>query len=430
MHKPSLQRALCIGLALAAVLQTAGCLQREPDPIITLTWWITFAADSNEYPAFESIAKAYTEETGLQVKLVPVPWDNIAPRGEYDTQLALAQRSGSGPDIWGPVPHSWTGSFVRAGQALTLEADQIQDAYQYMDLAMQGCQFEDQQYALPVLIDTLALIYNRDLIPEPPTTFEALLELSKDIIGAQGDRWGLVFPLLSQYHAYPFMQGYGGYIFRCQEGTCDLKDIGLNHEGAVQGVQLLSDLYLREQIFPVSLADRATMEADALRLFSEGKAAMLLEGSWALPAIRASGIDYGVTAIPDLPEATGQVRALSIVQAMYASAYSTHPDEAIDLLNYVAGVDGVPHLQRALNRAPVRWDVMQLPEFRENRELLTWRAQASASVLLPNVPELGYVWLPWGQALDEAIPGLTPSQEALDRAVEEIKGYLGQDEGP
>lgn len=430
MRKPLPHVALCICLVLAAVVQTAGCLRREPDPVTTLTWWITYAADSDEYPAFESIAAAYTEATGHQVKLVPVPWDDIAPRGEFDSQLAMAQRSGSGPDVWGPVPHSWTGSFVRAGQALPLEADQIRDVNQYMDLATQGCQFEGQQYALPVLVDSLALIYNRALVSEPPATFEAVLELAKEVTDAQEERWGLVLPLLSEYHTYPFIDGYGGYIFRCQDGTCDTKDIGLNNEGAVQGVQLLSDLYLRQKIFPEALADRAVMEADALRLFSEGKAAMMLEGSWALPTIRASGIEYGVTAIPDLPGATQQARALCIVYAVYVSAHSTHPAEAIDLLNHIAGTDSVPRLQGALGKTPVRRDVMQLPQFRENRELQAWRAQASAGVLLPNIPELGYVWQPWGQALDEAVPGLTPVQEALDQAVEEIRGYLGEDQGP
>ena len=81
-------------------------------------------------------------------------------------------------------------------------------------------------------------------------------------------------------------------------------------------------------------------------------------------------------------------------------------------------------LQEALGKAPVRRDVLRQPALRENRELATWYDQAANGVLLPQAPELGYVWAPWARALDEAIPGLTPVQEALDQAVEQIKSYI------
>jgi arabinogalactan oligomer/maltooligosaccharide transport system substrate-binding protein len=157
---------------------------------------------------------------------------------------------------------------------------------------------------------------------------------------------------------------------------------------------------------------------------------MLLDGYWVLSDVRASDVRYGVATIPKLPETSDRPRPLSIVQAVYASAYSDYPDEAIDLLNYLAGPESAPDLHRALGRVPVRRDVLRLSEFRENREIKAWRDQATIGVPLPNVPELDYVWGPWGRALDEAIPGLTPAQEALDRAVEQIKEAIGDEEAP
>jgi arabinogalactan oligomer/maltooligosaccharide transport system substrate-binding protein len=324
------------------------------------------------------------------------------------------------------VPHNWTGSLAAKGQALALEADQVQDAGQYMQAALQACQVDGQQYALPVLIDSVALIYNKALVPTLPASFEGLVSLAQELTDAQNDRWGLVLPLLSPYHVYPFIDGYGGYVFRCEGSACNLSDVGLNSEGAVRAVEYLSSLYRTKKLFPESLADRDVMEQEALRLFSEGKAAMLIDGSWALPEIRAHGIDYGVAPIPTLPGAQGPPRPFTVVQAVFASANTAHPGEAVDLLNYVAGPESALALYGALGKTPVRRDVLRSPDLRGDRTVQGWEEQVTIGVPLPGIAELDYVWTPWGRALDEAIPGLTPAQEALDRAVEEIKGTLEQ----
>lgn len=422
---------LILLIALGAVLTAfpAGCrLGSEPDSTIRLAWWITYAEESAEYAAFETIAQAYGEQTdNIVVDLVSVPWDDIAPRGVGATKLTMAQESGVGPDLWGPVPHSWTGSFALAEQALPLEAAHIPDRDQYVSTALAACRYEGQQYGLPVLMDALALIHNRELVPKPPNTFAELLTVAKELTDAEEDRWGLVFPLLSQYHVYPFIDGYGGYTLGCDAEGCDLADIGLDSEGAVRGTQLLSELYVSEGLFPQELTDRSVMDDHARRLFAEGRAAMLIDGPWALPEIREGGVDYGVASIPSLPDTDRVPRSLTLVDAMYVSAHSAHPQEALALLGHIASIESVTTLQRALGKAPVRRDILYTEAYRNDREVRAWRNEASRGVPLPNVPELGYVWLPWAQALDEAIPGYTPAQEALDRAVEQIKGYIEDD---
>jgi len=414
-------------LTCIVFLALTGCLAPKPEEVIALTWWVTFALDSDQYLALQTIAEGYTEKTGHAVDLVSVPWDDIAPRGFAASRLAIEQESGRGPDVWGPVPHNWTGAFAGQNQVLPLEMNQIQASYQYVGSALQACQFDGKQYALPVLIDSVALIYNRALISDPPTSFEELLDLARDLVDTEHDRWGLVLPLLSQYHTYPFIDGYGGYIFKCERDQCDVGDIGLNNEGAVQGIRFLSDLYVKERLFPEALADRAVMHSHAVRLFTEGKAGMLIDGSWVLPDIRASSVEYGVAVIPKLPGTTDYPRPLTLVQAVFASAHTSHPDEAVDLLNHIASPDSVLAMHDVWGKTPVRRDVLGSADFRESHHASAWSDQATIGVPLPNVPELDYVWTPWARALDEAIPGLTPAQDVLDSAVEQIKGYLEDD---
>jgi maltose-binding protein MalE len=279
------------------------------------------------------------------------------------------------------------------------------------------------------MMNSIALIYNKAMVPNPPQSFEELLQVTRELTDAENDQWGLVLPLTSQVHAYPFIDGYGGYIFGCQStesqsDQCDPSDIGLNNEGAVQGVQLLADLYLKERLFPESLTDRSVMHDHALRLFTQGQAAMLVDGPWALAEIRASPIQYGVARLPSLPDTTQEPRPLTVVDTLSVSAETQHPQQAIDLLNHVSGPESVVALVDALDKAPVRRDVLRMPPLRENREIQVWHNQAADGVPLPSVPELGYVWAPWARALDEAIPGLKPVSEALDQAVEQIRSYI------
>ena len=151
---------------------------------------------------------------------------------------------------------------------------------------------------------------------------------------------------------------------------------------------------------------------------------MLIDGPWALAEIRAGSLQYGVARLPSLPGTSQAPRPLTVVHTLAVSADTAHPDQTLDFLNHVASPESVAALMGALDKAPVRRDVLRMPSLRSNREIRAWHDQAAHGALLPNVPELGYVWAPWARALDEAVPGLKPVPEALDQAVEQIESYI------
>ena len=436
---------ILLALLLAGAL--TGCLGQEPEPVIHLTWWITYAEDSEEYPAFEAIAEAFTEQTGTVVDLFPVAWEEIAPRGGAAPRLSLLIESGEGPDLWGPVPHTWIEPYASRDQALPLNPKRLRGYSQTDALAVQASRLNGEQYALPLLMDSVALIHNQALVPKPPNTFEQLVEVARDQTEPNSDRWGLALPLLSPTHVYPFMNGYGGYMFGCRvsdasetdvapsEGAapesaapestiaCDLEDIGLDNAGSVQGIQLVSDLYVQEQLLSPTLADRSQMHERAVQLFAQGQAAMLIDGPWVLPALRDGEVDYGVASLPTLPGAQEAPRPLTVVHGLTANAYTEHPGPVVELMNHVASPENIAALSGALNKPPARRDVVRQAQLEHAR---SWYEQASHGTLLPSIPELDVVWTPWARALAEAIPGLRPAQEAMAEAVEQIRESLGQ----
>jgi maltose-binding protein MalE len=108
-----------------------------------------------------------------------------------------------------------------------------------------------------------------------------------------------------------------------------------------------------------------------------------------------------------------------VVQAIYLNAASSHPEEARALLSHIGSESTMVALQQALGTIPVRRDVLRSPALGNSEVLRAWYEHIAAGVPLPNVPELDTLWGLWSQALEVAVPGLTPVDEALQAAVDE-----------
>lgn len=424
--RPARVRRIVLPILLLLLASPACSWGAEPDTTISLTWWVPYAKDSPEFVSFESIVERYQQQTDdIVVELVPVPWSGMAPRAIGLSELDQAIEGGNGPDIWGPVPAKWTTSYLDNGQVAPLGQGLLPTPILFADVALQACSVTDELYGLPVLMDGLALLHNRQLLPDPPATFAELAGLAGRL--GEGAPWVVSLPLLSPYHIYPFLDGYGGYIFGRSEGAWDPGNVGLANDGAIRGTRYLSTLYTKQRLFPEPLADRAAMYSEAVQLFLRGEAATLIEGSWVLPQLEAAGLDYGVAPLPLLPGSEETPRTLVVVQAVYLSAASAHPDQARALLAHIGTEESIVALQQATSTIPVRRDVLRSASLRNGSSLRAWYELVAAGVPLPNVPELDTIWSVWLQALEVTIPGLTPPEEALQEAVDQ-SGLVRQEE--
>lgn len=85
----------------------------------------------------------------------------------------------------------------------------------------------------------------------------------------------------------------GGYIFaKNDSGGFNPQQVGLNTPGAVEAVTFLKKFYA-EKVFPAGiLGDNGLNAIDSL--FTEKKAAAVINGPWAFQPYEAAGINYGV----------------------------------------------------------------------------------------------------------------------------------------
>ena len=383
----------------------------------TLNFYFRGKDDSTEFAGTKAATAEWTKLTGVNVNFV-----NIGDDDPFHNRVRTEAAAKQSFDVVGPVPHDWLGEFQAEGALATLPADFFGSSKdQFLKVALDATNVQGQQVAAPVFIESVALIYNKKLVPTVPKTFDELVTTAKSL--TKGDQYGFVTNASAPYFAYGFATSYGGYIFkRSADGKYDANDVGLANDGAVKGFQYLNDLIQKQGIMPATVADKDNGGNTASDLFKNGKAAMQINGPWSISDIKKANIDYGVAAVPQLPGATGPFKPFSGIQVFGVGGFSKNQPEATDLVKYLTSAKVAVQLAAAATKTPVRQDALADPELaKAYPDYKFWLDQAQQSEPMPNITAMNQVWGPWGDALVAANNGQAPVKDAFTQAVTAIK---------
>ena len=97
-------------------------------------------------------------------------------------QFPIAAPAGEGPDIT-IVPHDQAGAMVASGLLAPLDLGAKADNFVAGTLA--AATYDGVLYGMPYATENMGFFYNTDLVPEPPTTWDEVLEMGK----ASAERW-------------------------------------------------------------------------------------------------------------------------------------------------------------------------------------------------------------------------------------------------
>ena len=251
-------------------------------------------ADEKRAPVLQQVAKSFESTYGVPVEIQQIIFGDI--KGKF----ATAAPKGEGPDII-IGPHDWVGEFIQDGliRPIMLPKGVVKE---FDPVAIQVFSWHGKLYGLPYATECVALIYNKDLLPQVPATFEDLLATAKKLTDQAAGKYGFLIQEPDPYHTFALFSAGGGYVFgKNPDGTPNPCDIGLDNAGAIAGAKLF-DQMVKEGI-EVPGADWSTVPA----LFNEGKLAAFITGPWNLPGIQKAGIHYGVAPIPPINGHTPKV---------------------------------------------------------------------------------------------------------------------------
>jgi len=375
----------------------------KPEPGAKLKVW---DSEGNEGDWLKKVIKDFTQLYGVEVTYEPVT------HTDSPTKLKTDGPAGLGADVFS-APHDKVGDMVSSG---LIYPNDVLNPDEFLDASVQGTSYDGVWYGYPDAIETYALFYNKDLIAEPPETFDELIEFSKEFTDISKNQYGFMMEVANFYYIYSFIGGYGGYVFG--NNGSDSSDIGLNSSGAVEGMKFHQSL---KEILPLNTAD---INYDIKNsLFNEGKLALNIDGPWAVLGHKDAGVNFGVAPLPVLPNGKHPT-SFSGIRAFYVNSYTKYPNAAKLLAKYLTSSDLLADRFESTSQIPPRKDLLQSPSIKGDPISAAFLEQAQYAQAMPNIPEMASVWVPMATALDENWNTGGDPKAILDSAVNSIKEAL------
>lgn len=414
-------KKITLGMIFAAVLFLAACGGEEDTSDSTegeeSTGSATLEVGVEEgYVDFiNEIAPAFEEEHGVTIE--------ISEKDMFDTLEALPL---DGPAELAPdvmiAPYDRVGNLGQQGH---LAEYSLPDDGRYDETDQTQVTFEDKIYGAPFVIEALVLYYNKEFLDAAPETFEELETLTEDERFAFESEGGKSTAFLANwldfYSTYGLLAGYGGYVFG-QDGT-DKTDIGLNTSGATEGITYATEWF--QNVWPQGMMD-VTSAGDFIDTqFMDGKAAAIIGGPWQAANYNAAGLDYGVTAIPTLPNGEAY-QPFAGGKAWIISNYAEDKELAAEWLTYVTNEENQQSLYDLRAEIPANNFTKETVSQGDNELTAAVIEQYNTAIPMPNIPEMAEVWTGAETLMFDAASGNKTPEESANDAVQVIQENIEQ----
>lgn len=389
-------KLLVSGLALTLAAALPLSAYAEPGKLVV---WIN---GDKGYNGLQKVGDEFTKKTGIEVK-VEHPED--AP-GKF-SQAAAA---GKGPDVW-IWPHDRIGEWITGGLLESVNPGKaIKEGID--PLAWKAFTTNGKIWGYPISIEAVALIYNKDLVPTPPKSFDDILVLDKKL--QKNGKRAILWDFTNTYFTWGLLAANGGYAFKQKpDGSYDASDVGVNNAGAIKGVETLKGL-IKAGAMPKS-ASYSDMEAAMV----QGDVAMMINGPWAWGNLREKKINFGVAPIPAVGTKSG-APFVGVLGAMVNKS-SQNKDLAIEFIeNYMLTVSGLKQID-ADKPLGVPANKALYQEMKGNPLIQATMASAKAGAPMPSNPEMGKFWSAMASALQNITQDREPVKDGLDKAADRIK---------
>lgn len=240
----------------------------------TLRWYVY----NEPSGAFRDAAAACNESADGAYRIETVDLPNNADEQREQLVRRLAAKD-SDIDIIG-MDVIWTAEFAEAGWVKPIPEEQVEAVTAgRLEPAVQSATYEDHLYAAPFNSNAQMLWYRDDVTPEPPTTWDEMIEASAqlredgrpDLMLGQGQRYeGLVVWFTA------LLESAGGHVL-----SEDGKEVSLEQAPTEKALQVMRD-FSRSPSTPDNFA--TAREDDGRLEWERGNAAFMTNYSFVWPS--------------------------------------------------------------------------------------------------------------------------------------------------
>lgn len=303
---------------------------------------------------------------------------------ESRTKIEMDGPAGVGADLF-VAPHDHIGALVAGGHILPFNDTSILN--NFIPAAHTSAAYQGKTYGYPLAIETYALFYNKDLLPEAPKTWEEVEAFAKTWNDKAQNKYALVWGVANAYFDYIFMSGFGAPLFG--PNGDNPKEHNVNSKSAIAGLSYFQSL--RAKMLDVPSGDVSDDFCNSS--FTEGKAAMIITGPWKIADFSKTKLNYGIAPIPVFPGMTNPPASFSGLRLAFVSAYSNHPEQAQDFAKFLTSKEMLEKRYEMTKQIPPRTDIVISDPLSQG--IL---AQAKYATPMPTIPEMGKYWSAMGAA--------------------------------
>ena len=385
-----LNRYIILLLLSSILFILIGCgTEKKENKIVIWTGMNT----KKEIDMMNELGKEFEKNSGVKVDIISIPF------GDLQNKFQIAAPAKQGPDLI-TGPQDWVGIFAAANLISPLETYvNKEEQKKFVPISIEGATYIDKLYAIPLSFESVALIYNTEIINKPPSTMEELLKEAKNLTITEGEgdskkykRYGFLAALNDMFVVFPIFSGCGAYVFK---NISDPTNLGLNNEGAKKAAKILYNM--RDYEEEGFIADGITGDK-VLGTFVEGNTAMIINGPWVINELDKEGRKYEICPLP--PFEDGQVPKPFVgILGIMLNRFAKNPDPAIKFMIFMNNKENQVKIYKALNRIPARIEALETPEVQEDKKIMGFYLSAKNGIPLPSLPVMSSVWDPMVQSL-------------------------------
>ena len=313
------------------------------------------------YPQTEALVEKCNKEAEGEYKIVGnlLPSDADGQREQFVRRLAAEDDS---LDLLG-MDVTWTAEFAEAGWIRELTEEQkVAATEDTLQTTIDTAMWEDKLYGIPKHTNVQLLWFRKSLVPEPPKTWEEVLEMSQKLKD-EGKPY-VIGLTAAQYEGYvvgfnTILASLGGKLVN-EDSTKPTID-----EKTVEALAILKDLATG------GLASKSLSNSQEPEVFAQmqtEEAAFIINWPYVLSAMKDAdeeiADDLGYTKLPEF--APGQAPRATLGGMNFAvSKFSKHPEEAFDAAMCLRTPESQLQIALEVGEPPVAPSVYENPEFKE-----------------------------------------------------------------